>query len=36
VALMRPRMDAVYIGTAPVESLTDLNDQLNTLFKVAQ
>jgi multiple sugar transport system substrate-binding protein len=36
VALMRPRMDAVYIGTAPVESMTDLNNQLNTLFEVAQ
>jgi multiple sugar transport system substrate-binding protein len=35
-ALMNPRMDAVYIGSAPVSSLTTLNDQLNNLFKVAQ
>lgn len=35
LALMRPRMDAVYIGTEPVDSMTDLNDQLNNLFKVA-
>jgi multiple sugar transport system substrate-binding protein len=35
-ALMAPRMDAVYIGSAPVSSLTHLNDQLNALFKVAQ
>ena len=36
VALMNPRMDAVYIGSAPVSSLTTLNDQLNKLFEVAQ
>ncbi len=36
LALMRPRMDAIYIGSEPVESLTGLNDQLNDLFKVAQ
>ena len=30
-ALMRPRLDAVYIGSEPVSSLTDLNDQLNAL-----
>jgi multiple sugar transport system substrate-binding protein len=36
VALMRPRMDAVYIGSAPVESLTGLNDQLNNLFEVVK
>ncbi len=35
-ALMIPRMDSVYIGSSPVSSLTDLNDQLNNLFKVAQ
>jgi multiple sugar transport system substrate-binding protein len=35
-ALMAPRMDAVYIGSAPVRSLTTLNKQLNALFKVAQ
>lgn len=35
-ALMAPRMDAVYIGSAPVSSLTGLNNQLNALFKVAQ
>ena len=35
LALMRPRMDAVYIGSSPVESLTGLNDQMNNLFKVA-
>jgi multiple sugar transport system substrate-binding protein len=34
-ALMIPRMDAVYIGEAPVSSLTGLNDQLNKLFEVA-
>jgi multiple sugar transport system substrate-binding protein len=36
LALMQPRMDAVYIGDAPVSSLSTLNDQLNDLFKVAQ
>ena len=35
-ALMAPRLDAVYIGSAPVSSLTTLNNQLNGLFKVAQ
>jgi multiple sugar transport system substrate-binding protein len=35
LALMRPRLDAVYIGSAPVSALTELNDQLNNLFKVA-
>jgi multiple sugar transport system substrate-binding protein len=35
-ALMQPRLDAVYIGSAPVSSLTTLNNQLNDLFKVAQ
>jgi multiple sugar transport system substrate-binding protein len=34
--LMAPRMDAVYIGSAPVTSLTKLNNHLNDLFKVAQ
>jgi multiple sugar transport system substrate-binding protein len=36
LALMQPRMDAVYIGSSPVSSLTILNNQLNDLFKVAQ
>jgi multiple sugar transport system substrate-binding protein len=36
LALMNPRMDAVYIGSAPVSSLTGLNGQLNKLFEVAQ
>jgi multiple sugar transport system substrate-binding protein len=35
-ALMQPRLDAVYIGSAPVTSLTTLNTQLNNLLKVAQ
>ena len=35
-ALMRPRLDAVYIGSEPVSSMTGLNDQLNALFEVAQ
>ncbi|MFF5296040.1 ABC transporter substrate-binding protein [Paractinoplanes globisporus] len=35
-ALMIPRMDAVYLGDAPVSSLTTLNDQLNRLFEVAR
>ena len=34
-ALMYPRLDSVYIGSAGVSSLTGLNDQLNKLFKVA-
>jgi hypothetical protein len=29
-------MDAVYIGSSPVSSLTTVNDRLNDLFKVAQ
>jgi multiple sugar transport system substrate-binding protein len=33
-ALMQPRFDAVYIGSSPVSSLTQVNDQLNNLFKV--
>jgi len=36
VALMGPQMDAVFIGSSPVSSLTDLNKQLNNLFEVAQ
>jgi multiple sugar transport system substrate-binding protein len=35
-ALMQPRLDAVYIGTSPVSSLTTLNYQLNDLFQVVQ
>ena len=35
-ALMQPRLDAVYIGTSPVSSLTTLNSQLNNLFQVVQ
>jgi len=35
-ALMQPRLDAVYIGTSPVSSLTTLNNQLNDLFKMVQ
>jgi multiple sugar transport system substrate-binding protein len=35
-ALMQPRLDAVYIGSSPVTSLTALNNQLNDLFKVVQ
>ncbi|TCC05381.1 ABC transporter substrate-binding protein [Kribbella soli] len=35
-ALMAPRLDAVYIGSSPVSSLTKLNTQLDDLFKVAQ
>jgi multiple sugar transport system substrate-binding protein len=33
---MQPRLDAVYIGSSPVSSLTKLNKQLNDLFEVAQ
>jgi hypothetical protein len=29
-------MDALYIGSAPVSSLTSVNTQLNKLFKVAR
>jgi multiple sugar transport system substrate-binding protein len=35
-ALMAPRLDAVYIGSSPISSLTELNNQLNALFEVAQ
>jgi len=35
-ALMQPRLDSVYIGSSPVDSLTKLNTQLNGLFEVAQ
>lgn len=35
-ALLIPRFDAVYIGSEPVSSLTEVNKQLNNLFKVAQ
>ena len=35
-ALMRPRLDAVYIGSSPITSMNKLNTQLNNLFKVAQ
>ncbi|GAA3575384.1 sugar ABC transporter substrate-binding protein [Kribbella ginsengisoli] len=34
-ALMAPRLDAVYIGSSPVSSLTKLNNQLDKLFEVA-
>jgi multiple sugar transport system substrate-binding protein len=33
-ALVQPQMDAAYIGTAPVSSLTQTNEQLNKLFEV--
>jgi multiple sugar transport system substrate-binding protein len=36
LALMQPRLDAVYIGTSPVSSLTKLNTQLNNLFEVTE
>jgi len=35
-ALVQPQLDAVYIGSEPVSSLTTLNQQLNDLFQVAQ
>jgi multiple sugar transport system substrate-binding protein len=35
-ALLQPRLDAVYLGSEPVSSLTGLNKQLNDLFEVAQ
>ncbi|WP_347350652.1 sugar ABC transporter substrate-binding protein [Intrasporangium sp.] len=35
-ALMQPAMDAVYIGSAPVSSLTELNNQLNQLFRIVE
>jgi multiple sugar transport system substrate-binding protein len=34
VALLNPRMDAIYIGTEPVSALNSTNDQLNRLFQV--
>ena len=34
VALLNPRMDAIYIGSEPVTSLNGTNDQLNRLFEV--
>ncbi|SPL96444.1 N-Acetyl-D-glucosamine ABC transport system, sugar-binding protein [[Actinomadura] parvosata subsp. kistnae] len=34
-ALMRPALDALFLGQAPASSLTSLNNQLNALFKVA-
>jgi multiple sugar transport system substrate-binding protein len=36
LALMQPRMDAIYIGSSPASSMNKLNTQLNNLFKVAQ
>lgn len=35
-ALMRPRLDSVYLGSSPVSTMTTLNDQLNDLFEVAR
>jgi multiple sugar transport system substrate-binding protein len=35
-ALMQPRFDALYIGSAEPSTLNGLNDQLNNLFKLAQ
>lgn len=34
VALLGPRMDAIYIGSEPVTALNGTNDQLNRLFEV--
>jgi multiple sugar transport system substrate-binding protein len=34
-ALMRPALDALFLGEAPASSLTQLNQQLNALFEVA-
>ena len=34
IALVNPRMNAIYIGSEPVSSLTGTNDQLNRLFDV--
>ncbi|MGW3345907.1 ABC transporter substrate-binding protein [Nonomuraea rubra] len=34
-ALMRPALDALFLGEAPASSLTGLNQQLNALFEVA-
>jgi multiple sugar transport system substrate-binding protein len=36
VALMAPKFDGIYIGSEPVSSVTELNDQLNNLFEVTQ
>ncbi len=33
-ALTRPAFEAIYIGQAPVSSLTDLNDQMNRFFEL--
>jgi multiple sugar transport system substrate-binding protein len=35
-ALLQPKMDSLYIGSAPISSLDGTNKQLNELFKVAQ
>jgi multiple sugar transport system substrate-binding protein len=35
-ALLQPKMDSLYIGSAPIASLNSTNKQLNDLFKVAQ
>ncbi|CCH78580.1 Carbohydrate ABC transporter substrate-binding protein, CUT1 family (fragment) [Nostocoides japonicum T1-X7] len=35
-ALMQPAMDAIYIGSQPVSSLTTLNTQLDQLFSIVQ
>ncbi|WP_296141157.1 sugar ABC transporter substrate-binding protein [uncultured Tessaracoccus sp.] len=35
-ALMEPALEAVYTGRDPAASLTDLNDQLNTLLDLTQ
>ena len=34
IALVNPRMDAIYIGSEPVSVLNGTNDQLNRLFEV--
>ncbi|MEO6083271.1 MAG: sugar ABC transporter substrate-binding protein [Umezawaea sp.] len=34
-ALLQPGLDAVYIGSKPVSTLSGVNDQLNKLFEVA-
>lgn len=34
VALLNPRLDAVYLGSSPASSLTAVNGQLNDLFQV--
>jgi multiple sugar transport system substrate-binding protein len=34
IALVSPRMDAIYIGSEPVSALNSTNDQLNRLFDV--